>query len=133
MIHHLHPSLDPRLAVDWTAPDHTLRPQGDESRRNAPADQGRPTAILDAAGLGGADNPAGDPAPIDTLRRAVADRRQASVGGVLIDWWSASVTVLIWDQLRDNQRDYLLRLPAHALILRCVQTYTRVAARRGKR
>ncbi|WP_327643666.1 hypothetical protein [Micromonospora zamorensis] len=43
--------------------------------------------------------------------------------------WSASVTVLIWDHLRDDKRQQLLALPSHELILRCVAIYTRVTVK----
>ena len=78
-------------------------------------------------------NPTGDPTLIDTLRRIVADRQHAKIDGVLIDLWSASVTVLIWDNLRDDKRQRLLRLPSHELILRCVRIYTHLTTRRGDR
>ncbi|SIM49387.1 hypothetical protein [Micromonospora cremea] len=75
-----------------------------------------------------ANHPPGDPTLIDTLRRIVANRQHAKIDGVLVDLWSASVTVLIWDQLRDDKRQRLLRLPSHELILRCIAIYTRVTA-----
>ncbi|MFI7578282.1 hypothetical protein [Micromonospora sp. NPDC049497] len=75
-----------------------------------------------------AHHPPGDPALIDTLRRIVAHRQHAKIDGVLVDLWSASVTVLIWKQLRHNQRQRLLTMPSHELILRCIAIYTRITA-----
>jgi hypothetical protein len=68
---------------------------------------------------------------IDTLRRIVADRQHAKIDGALVDLWSAGVTVAIWDHRRDDKRRRLLRLPSHALILRCV--HLRLTTRRGDR
>ncbi|WP_240943809.1 hypothetical protein [Micromonospora thermarum] len=76
------------------------------------------------------DHPPGDPTLLDTLRRIVASRQHAKIDGVLVDLWSASVTVLIWDQLRDDKRQRLLTLPSHELIRRCVAIYTRVTAKK---
>ncbi|MFF0372120.1 hypothetical protein [Micromonospora sp. NPDC005087] len=75
-----------------------------------------------------ANHPPGDATLIDTLRRIVAHRQHAKIDGVLVDLWSASVTVLIWDQLRDDKRQRLLTLASHELILRCIAIYTRVTA-----
>ncbi|MET7710843.1 hypothetical protein [Micromonospora sp. NPDC005413] len=77
-----------------------------------------------------ANHPPGDPTLIDTLRRIVGNRQHAKIDGVLVDLWSASVTVLIWDQLRDDKRQRLLTLPSHELILRCIAIYTRITAKR---
>ncbi|MEU8264680.1 hypothetical protein AB0C02_29185 [Micromonospora sp. NPDC048999] len=71
-----------------------------------------------------ANHPPGDATLIDTLRRIVAERQYAKIDGVLVDVWSASVTVLIWDRLRDDKRQRLLTLPSHELILRCIAIYT---------
>ncbi|WFE47703.1 hypothetical protein [Verrucosispora sp. WMMD1129] len=71
-----------------------------------------------------ANHPPGDATLIDTLQRIVADRQHAKIDGVIVDVWSAAVTVLIWDQLRDDKRQRLLTLPSHELILRCVAIYT---------
>lgn len=71
-------------------------------------------------------HPPGDVTLIDTLRRIVATRQHAKIDGVLVDLWSASVTVLIWDRLRDDKRQRLLALPSHELILRCVAIYRRL-------
>ncbi|WP_327038100.1 hypothetical protein [Micromonospora maris] len=78
-----------------------------------------------------AHHPAGDATLIDTLRRIVADRQHAKIDGVIVDMWSAAVTVLIWDQLRDDKRQRLLTLPSHELILRCVAIYTRLTHNGG--
>ncbi|MDG4838346.1 hypothetical protein O7631_17645 [Micromonospora sp. WMMD967] len=76
-----------------------------------------------------ANHPPGDPTLIDTLRRIIANQQHAKIDGILIDLWSASVTVLIWDQLRDDKRLQLLTLPSHELILRCIAIYTRLTAK----
>ncbi|MEU5943799.1 hypothetical protein ABZ807_32650 [Micromonospora sp. NPDC047548] len=84
------------------------------------------TLLPEAARPDDANHPPGDATLIDTLRRIVADRQYAKIDGVLVDLWSASVTVLIWDLLVDDKRQRLLTLPSHELILRCVAIYTRV-------
>ncbi|MEV6815118.1 hypothetical protein [Micromonospora sp. NPDC051296] len=78
-----------------------------------------------------ANHPPGDATLIDTLRRIVAERQHLKIDGVIVDVWSASVTVLIWDRLRGDKRQRLLTLPSHELILRCVAIYRRVAKNRG--
>ncbi|MCZ7423777.1 hypothetical protein O7605_31795 [Verrucosispora sp. WMMA2121] len=78
-----------------------------------------------------ANHPLGDATLIDTLRRIVADRQHAKIDGVIVDVWSAAVTVLIWDQLRDDKRQRLLTLPSHELILRCVAISTRLTNNRN--
>ncbi|MFY1623628.1 hypothetical protein ACN268_10510 [Micromonospora sp. WMMD735] len=71
-----------------------------------------------------ATHPPGDATLIDTLRRIIADHQHAKIDGVIVDVWSASVTILIWDRLRDAKRQKLLTLPSHELILRCIAIYT---------
>jgi hypothetical protein len=78
-----------------------------------------------------ANHPPGDATLIDTLRRIVADRQYAKIDGVLVDVWSASVTVLIWDRLADDKRQRLLNLPSHELILRCIAVYARLTRAGG--
>ncbi|WLS44811.1 hypothetical protein Q3V37_26065 [Micromonospora profundi] len=77
-----------------------------------------------------ANHPPGDPTLIDTLRRIIANRQHAKIDGVLVDLWSASVTVLIWDHLQDDKRQQLLTRPSHELILRCIAIYTRLTAKK---
>ncbi|MFI7517534.1 hypothetical protein ACIBVK_28965 [Micromonospora echinofusca] len=85
------------------------------------------TQLPEAARPDDATHPIGDATLIDTLRRIVTDRQHAKINGVIVDLWSASVAVLIWDKLRDDKRQLLLTLPAHELILRCVKVYIRLA------
>ncbi|MEV5447735.1 hypothetical protein AB0N23_35255 [Streptomyces sp. NPDC052644] len=68
---------------------------------------------------------------LDSLRRIVANRQHAKIGGVLVNLWSASVTITIWDRLKDEHRQRLLTLPSHELILRCVAIYSRVTGKAG--
>ena len=75
----------------------------------------------------------GDATLIDTLRRIVAKKQYAKINGVLVDVWSASVTVGIWNNLRDDKRQRLLTLPSHELILRCVRIYSCLTTGRGDR
>ncbi|RLK12673.1 hypothetical protein DER29_5957 [Micromonospora sp. M71_S20] len=87
------------------------------------------TQLPEAARPDDATHPTGDATLIDTLRRIVANQQYAKIDGVIVDTWSAAVTVLIWDHLRDDKRQRLLTLPSHELILRCVAIYTRLHAR----
>lgn len=89
------------------------------------------TLLPEAARPDDANHPPGDATLIDTLRRIVADRQHAKIDGVLVDLWSASVTVLIWDRLADDKRQRLLTLPSHELIRRCVAIYIRVTTGGG--
>ncbi|MEU4818342.1 hypothetical protein [Micromonospora aurantiaca] len=84
------------------------------------------TLLPEAARPDDANHPPGDATLIDTLRRILAARQYAKIDGVLVDVWSASVTVLIWDKLREDKRQRLLTLPSHELILRCIAIYRRV-------
>ncbi|MER7457336.1 hypothetical protein [Micromonospora sp. NPDC126480] len=77
-------------------------------------------------------HPPGDPTLIESLRRIVAERQHAKIDGVLVDLWSASVTSLIWDRLKEKHRQQLLTLPSHELILRCVAIYFRVTGGGGR-
>ncbi|MFI7077172.1 hypothetical protein ACIBO1_07755 [Micromonospora sp. NPDC049903] len=78
-----------------------------------------------------ANHPPDDATLIDTLRRIVANRQYLKIDGVIVDVWSASVTVQIWDLLRDDKRQRLLTLPPHELILRCIAIYRHVTKNRG--
>jgi hypothetical protein len=84
------------------------------------------TLLPEAARPDDANHPPGDATLIDTLRQIVANRQYAKIDGVLVDVWSASVTVLIWDRLADDKRQRLLTLPSHELILRCIAIYSRL-------
>jgi hypothetical protein len=90
------------------------------------------TLLPDAARPDDYQHPIGDATLIDSLRRIVAERQHAKIDGVLIDLWSASVTVTIWDRLKDHHRQRLLTLPSHELILRCVAIYTRLTSGDGR-
>ncbi|MEU7611126.1 hypothetical protein [Micromonospora sp. NPDC049204] len=90
------------------------------------------TLLPEASRPDDATHPTGDATLIDTLRQIVANRQHAKINGVIVDIWSASVTVLIWDNIRDDKRQRLLTLPSHELILRCVAIYTRVNAKANK-
>ncbi|MDG6108785.1 hypothetical protein Daura_06285 [Dactylosporangium aurantiacum] len=91
------------------------------------------TLLPEAARPDDANHPPGDASLIDTLRRIVTEHQHAKIDGVLVDVWSASVTVLIWDRLNDKHRQRLLTLPSHELILRCIAVYTRLTSPRGDR
>ncbi|AXO37796.1 hypothetical protein ACGFLT_30620 [Micromonospora chalcea] len=84
------------------------------------------TLLPEAARPDDANHPPGDATLIDTLRRIVTARQYAKIDGVLVDVWSASVTVLIWDKLREDKRQRLLTLPSHELILRCIAIYSHI-------
>ncbi|BCY07335.1 hypothetical protein [Actinoplanes sp. L3-i22] len=129
--HLLHPR-DPRQAVCGIAADQVLRWETDDPPRGHTCEECL-TDYEEAARPDDANHPIGDATLIDTLRRIAADRQILKVDGVLIDAWSASVTVLIWDQLRDDKRQRLLTLPSHELILRCVCIYTTLTARGNAR
>ncbi|MEV0158069.1 hypothetical protein AB0H57_30830 [Micromonospora sp. NPDC050686] len=86
--------------------------------------------LSDAARPDDAHHPPGDATLIDTLRRIVAHRQHATIDPVSADLWSASVTVGIWDRLRDDKQQRLLTLPSHELIRRCVAIYTHLTENR---
>jgi hypothetical protein len=133
MTPHLRHPRDPRQAVCGIPADHVLRWETDDPPRSDHTCEDCLTLLPDAARPDDATHPIGDATLIDTLRRIVAARQHAKIDGVLIDLWSAAVTVAIWDRLRDDKRQRLLRLPSHALILRCVHIYARLTAPRGGR
>ena len=91
------------------------------------------TLLEDATRPDDYNHPPGDVTLIESLRRIVAERQHAKIDGVLIDLWSASVTILIWDRLKDKHRRRLLTLPSHELIGRCVAIYSRVTDKAGGR
>ena len=128
--HLLHPR-DPRQSVCGIP--------ADEVRRWETEDPPRPHTCEDcltqyeqAARPDDANHPIGDATLIDTLRRIVTDQQYLKVDGVLVDVWSASVTVLIWDRLYEDKRQRLLTLPSHQLILRCIRIYASLIAKGGK-
>jgi hypothetical protein len=133
MIRHLRHPRDPRQAVCGIPAEDVLRWETEDPPRSESTCEDCLTLLPDAARPDDANHPTGDPTLIDTLRRIVADRQHAKIDGVLVDLWSASVTVGIWDRLRDDKRQRLLRLPSHELILRCVRIYTHLTTRRGDR
>ncbi|WP_144118358.1 hypothetical protein [Catellatospora sichuanensis] len=90
------------------------------------------TLLPDAARPDDYQHPPGDATLIDSLRKIVAERQHAKIDGVLVDLWSASVTVAIWDRLKPDKRERLLRLPSHELIGRCVAIYARVTSGEGR-
>src|SRR3954468_9166376 len=87
------------------------------------------TQYEEAARPDDANHPIGDATLIDTLRRIVAEKQYAKIDGVLVDVWSASVPVAIWDLLREDKRERLLTLPSHELILRCIRIYANVTTK----
>ncbi|MFC7279602.1 hypothetical protein ACFQS1_37040 [Paractinoplanes rhizophilus] len=128
--HLLHPR-DPRQSVCGLPADEVSRWDNENSPR-AHTCEDCLTQYEEAARPDDANHPIGDPTLIDTLRRIVAERQYAKIDGVLVDVWSASVTVLIWDQLRENKRQRLLALPSHELILRCIRIYASLIDQGGK-
>lgn len=91
------------------------------------------TLLPEAARPDDANHRPDDPTLIDTLRQIVANRQHAKINGVLVDLWSASVTILIWDRLRPDNQQRLLTLPPHELILRCIAIYTRLTEKANSR
>jgi hypothetical protein len=75
----------------------------------------------------------GDPALIDSLRTIVAKRQHAKLSGVLIDQWSAEVTIYVWDRVKPYIHQRLLTLPPVELILRCTEIYSSAADRTARR
>ena len=133
MTPHLRHPRDPRQAVCGIPADQVLRWETEDPPRSDYTCEDCLTLLPDAARPDDANHPIGDATLIDTLRRVVAERQHAKIDGVLVDIWSASVTVMIWDNLRDDKRQRLLKLPSHELILRCVRIYTHLTTRRGDR
>jgi hypothetical protein len=123
--HILHPR-DPRQSVCGIPAEAVRRWETEDTPRTGYACEDCLTQLPDAARPDDANHPIGDATLIDTLRRVVAEQQHAKIDGVLIDLWSASVTVLIWDHLRDEHRQRILTLPAHELILWCTRLYTRL-------
>jgi hypothetical protein len=132
ILHLLHPR-DPRQAVCGIPADQVVCWETEDPPRSDRTCEDCLTLLPDAARPDDANHPIGDATLIDTLRRVVAERQHAKIDGALIDVWSANVTLLIWDNLRDDKRQRLLQLPSHALILRCIRIYSSLTTRRGDR
>ena len=130
--HLLHPR-DPRQAVCGIPADQVRAWETEDPPRSDHTCEDCLTLLPDAARPDDANHPIGDATLIDTLRQVVAERQHAKIDGVLIDLWSAAVTVAIWDRLRDDKRQRLLRLPSHEVVLRCVHIYAHLTATRRDR
>ena len=128
--HLLHPR-DPRQSVCGIPADEVRRWETDEPPRPRTCEDCL-TQYEEAARPDDANHPIGDATLIDTLRRIVAEGQYLKIDGVLVDVWSASVTVLIWDRLYEDKRQRLLTLPSHQLILRCIRIYASLHARGGQ-
>ena len=128
MTPHLRHPRDPRQSVCGIPADQVRRWETDDPPRGHTCEDCL-SNYEEAARPDDANHPIGDATLIDTLRRIVAERQHAKIDGVLIDLWSASVTVAVWDNLRDDKRQRLLILPSHELILRCAQIYTSLTER----
>ncbi len=129
--HLLHPR-DPRQSVCGIPADKVRRWETEDPPRPHTCEDCL-TQYEEAARPDDANHPIGDATLIDTLRHIVAEQQHAKIDGVLVDLWSASVTITIWDRLRQDKRQRLLRLPSHEVILTCVHIYTRLTAPRGER
>ncbi|MFI1996802.1 hypothetical protein [Actinoplanes sp. NPDC020271] len=128
--HLLHPR-DPRQSVCGIPADEVRRWETDNPPRPHTCEDCL-TQYEEAARPDDANHPIGDATLIDTLRRIVAEKQYLKIDGVLVDVWSASVTVAIWDQLYEDKRQRLLKLPSHELILRCIHIYASLTARGGQ-
>jgi hypothetical protein len=129
MTPHLRHPRDPRQAVCGTPAHQVRRWETDDPPCSGHTCEDCLTNYEEAARPDDANHPIGDTTLIDTLRHIVADRQHAKIDGVLIDLWSASVTVAVWDKPRDDKRQQLLTLPSHELVLRCVRIYTSLTER----
>lgn len=58
---------------------------------------------------------------IDRLREIVATRTAARVDGVLVDLFSASVTVQVYDRLNEGNRAKLGAMPVRRMVNVCLQ------------
>jgi hypothetical protein len=126
MIPHIRHPRDERQAVCGVPADDVTRWETEDPPRSEYACEDCLTLLPDAARPDDYQHPPGDASLIESLRTIVAARQHAKIDGVLIDLWSASVTILIWDQLKEDKRQRLLTLPSHQLILRCVAIYSRL-------
>jgi hypothetical protein len=128
--HLLHPR-DPRQSVCGIPAEEVRRWETEEPPRPHTCEDCL-TQHEEAARPDDANHPIGDATLIDTLRRIVAEGHYLKIDGVLVDVWSASVTVLIWDRLYEDKRQRLLTLPSHQLILRCIRIYASLIDKGGK-
>lgn len=133
MIPHIRHPRDERQAVCGIPADQVTRWETEDPPRSEYACEDCLTLLEDAARPDDYNHPPGDATLIDSLRKIVAERQHAKIDGVLIDLWSAEVTVTIWDRLKDRHRQRLLTLPSHQLILRCVAIYSSVTDKAGGR
>ena len=121
---HIRHPRDERQAVCGVPANEVTRWETEDPPRSDYACEDCLTLLPDAARPDDYQHPIGDATLIDSLRTIVTDRQHAKIDGVLIDLWSASVTILIWDHLKDSQRQRLLTLPSHQLVLWCVRFYS---------
>ncbi|MFY1703048.1 hypothetical protein ACN28G_15095 [Micromonospora sp. WMMA1923] len=128
MSSHIRHPRDPRQSVCGVPASDIRRWETENPPRHDHTCEDCYTLLPEAARPDDAHHPPGDATLIDTLRHIVANRQYAKIDGVLVDVWSASVTILIWDQLRDDKRQRLLTL----LILRCVAIYSRLSENHGR-
>lgn len=131
MTRHLHHPRDPRQSACGLPAAEVQRWQTEDPPRVEHICEDCLTLLPEAARPDDANHPPGDATLIDTLRQIVANRQHVKIDGVLVDLWSATVTVLIWDRLRDDKQQRLLTLPSHELIRRCVASYTSLTRNEG--
>lgn len=130
---HVRHPRDPRQSVCGKPAEEVARwEDSDDPRDWANTCEDCVSGFDDAARPDDYTHDIGDPAVIDSLRAIVALRQHAKLNGVLIDLWSAQVTVLVWDRVKPYIHQRLLTLPPAELILRCVAIYTRAADGSGK-
>ncbi|MBV1854588.1 hypothetical protein [Catellatospora tritici] len=129
MIPHIRHPRDERQAVCGIPADQVTRWETEDPPRSEYACEDCLTLLEDAARPDDYQHPIGDATLIDSLRTIVAHRQHAKIDGVLVDTWSAEVTVTVWDRLKDRHRQRLLTLPSHELILRCVAIYSRLTGK----
>ncbi|GAA1625755.1 hypothetical protein ACFQY4_35355 [Catellatospora bangladeshensis] len=123
---HIRHPRDERQAVCGVSATDVTRWETEDPPRPGHACEDCLALLEEAARPDDYTHPIGDATLIDSLRTIVAEHQYAKINGVLVDLWSASVTVTIWDQLKQDKRERLLTLPAYQLILRCVAIYSRL-------
>lgn len=69
---------------------------------------------------------------IDRLRKIVADKQAARVDGVLVDLFSASVAVQVYDRLNEGNRAKLGAMPVRRMVNVCLQVANRNGAWRPR-
>jgi hypothetical protein len=124
MTPHIRHPRDERQAVCGVPATEVTRWETADPPRSDYACEDCLTLLEDAARPDDYQHPIGDATLIDSLRTIVTERQHAKIDGVLIDLWSAQVTILIWDHLKDRHRQRLLTLPSHQLIRWCVRFYS---------